>query len=158
MIFITVGTQPNGFLRCLNAVEDLIKKYDIKEEVVAQIGYTKFESDRIKCIPFTGELEFKQYIKDSSVVITHAGSGALFNSIKSGKKIIAMARLHEYNEMADNHQLELLGKLVEGGYVLDGTYSLEEAWNKLDTFTPRPNDFENHIIEAIDGWIREWLK
>lgn len=69
-----------------------------------------------------------------------------------------MARLHEYNEMADNQQLELLGKLVEGGYVLDGTYSLEEAWNKLDTFTPRPNDFENHIIEAIDGWIKEWMK
>lgn len=93
-----------------------------------------------------------------SVVITHAGSGALFNSIKSGKKIIAMARLHEYNEMADNHQQELLSKLVEGGYVPDGTYSFEEAWNKLDSFTPRPNDFENHIVETIDGWIREWMK
>lgn len=90
-------------------------------------------------------------------VVLDALYGRLFNSIKSGKKIIAMARLYEYNEMADNHQLELLGKLVEGGYVLDGTYSLEEAWNKLDSFTPRPNDFENHIVESIDGWIWEWM-
>ena len=38
MIFVTVGTQPNGFLRCLKEVEALIDKYDIKEEIIAQIG------------------------------------------------------------------------------------------------------------------------
>ena len=29
MIFVTVGTQPNGFLRCLQEVEMLIGKYGI---------------------------------------------------------------------------------------------------------------------------------
>lgn len=42
MIFVTVGTQPNGFLRCLKEVEKLIDTYGITEEVVAQIGYTNF--------------------------------------------------------------------------------------------------------------------
>lgn len=158
MIFITVGTQPNGFLRLLNAVEDLIRKYNIQDEVVAQIGYSKFESSRIQCIPFTSEQNFKKYIQDSDVIITHAGSGALFNAIKFQKKTIAVARLHEFNEMADNHQLELLGKLVEGGYILDGTHSLEEAWKKLDSFTPRANDFHNEIIETLDNWIFNWMK
>lgn len=158
MIFVTVGTQPNGFLRCLKEVEALIDKYNIKEEVVAQIGNTDFKTDKFKTIPFTGENEFKQYIKDASVIITHAGSGAIFNSIKAGKKIIAMARLHDFNEMADNHQTELIKKLSEGGYLIDGTYSLVDAWPKLEGFAPKENDFKCDIVPVLDKCIENWLK
>ena len=151
MIFVTVGTQPNGFLRCLKEVETLIDKYGIKEEVVAQIGNTDFQTDKFKTIPFTGENEFKEYI-------ANAGSGAIFNSIKAGKKIIAMARLHDFNEMADNHQTELIKKLSDGGYIIDGTYSLIEAWPKLVGFTPRENDFKCEIVPVLDKCIAEWMK
>ena len=153
MIFVTVGTQPNGFLRCLKEVGKLIDQYNITEEVVAQIGNTEFETTKFKTIQFTGENEFKEYIKNASVVITHAGSGAIFNSIKAGKKIIAMARLHDFNEMADNHQTELIKKLSDGGYIIDGTYSLCEAWPKLEGFVPRENDFTNEIIITLDKFI-----
>lgn len=157
MIFVTVGTQPNGFLRCLKEVETLIDKYDIKEEVVAQIGNTDFKTEKYKTIPFTSENEFKELIGEASVVITHAGSGAIFNAIKAGKKVIAMARLHDYNEMADNHQTELVKKLAEGGYIIDGTYSLIDAWPKLDGFEPRVNDFKCEVVPMLDKWIEEWL-
>lgn len=158
MIFVTVGTQPNGFLRCLKEVEQLIVKYDIKEEVIAQIGNTDFKTDKFKIIRFTSENEFKDLIKNASVVISHAGSGALFNSIKEGKKVIAMARLHDFNEMADNHQIELVKKLSESGYIIDGTYSLIEAWPKLNNFIPRGNDFRCEIVSVLDKWIAEWMK
>ena len=157
MIFVTVGTQPNGFLRCLKEVEALVKKYNIKEEVVAQIGNTKVESEIIKTIPFVGETEFKEYIKTASLVITHAGSGAIFSSIKAGKKVIAVARLHEYNEMADNHQTELVKKLTLDGYILDGTYSLSDAWLKAQNFVPRKNDFQNRIIDFLNHYIEDAL-
>jgi len=158
MIFVTVGTQPNGFLRCLKEVETLIDKYELKEEVVAQIGNTDFTTDKFKTIPFTSENEFKDLIGKASVVITHAGSGAIFNSIKAGKKVIAMARLHDYNEMADNHQTELVKKLSEGGYIIDGTYSLIDAWSKLDGFTPRENDFKCEIVGVLDKFIKKNLE
>lgn len=158
MIFVTVGTQPNGFLRCLKEVEQLIEKYDIKDEVIAQIGNTDFHTDLFKTIPFTGENEFKEYIAKASVVITHAGSGAIFNSIKAGKKVIAMARLHDYNEMADNHQTELVKKLACGGYIIDGTYSLIDAWPKLEGFVPRKNDFECKIVSVLDKCIQGWME
>ena len=158
MIFVTVGTQPNRFLRCLKEVEQLIEKYNIKEEVVAQIGNTDFETDKFKTVRFTGENEFKEYIQNASVVITHAGSGAIFNSIKAGKKVIAMARLHDFNEMADNHQTELVKKLSEGGYIIDGTYSLIKAWPKLEGFNPRPNDFKCEIVPVLDKLIADWMK
>ena len=157
MIFVTVGTQPNGFLRCLKEVEALVRKYNIEEEVVAQIGNTKFESEIIKTIPFVGETEFKEYIKTASLVITHAGSGAIFSSIKAGKKVIAVARLHEYNEMADNHQTELVKKLTLDGYILDGTYSLSDAWLKAQNFVPRKNDFHNRIIDFLNHYIEDAL-
>lgn len=153
MIFVSVGTQPNGFLRCLKEVEALVEKYKIEEEVIAQIGNTKFESNVIKTIPFVGEEEFKEYINRASLVITHAGSGAIFNAIKAGKKTISMARLHELNEMADNHQTELVKKLSEGGYILDGTYSLSDAWEKVKDFVPRKNDIKNEIVEFLDNYI-----
>lgn len=158
MIFVTVGTQPNGFLRCLKEVEQLIEKYNITEEVVAQIGNTDFETDKFKTVRFTGENEFKEYIKNASVVITHAGSGAIFNSIKAGKKVIAMARLHDFNEMADNHQTELVKKLSERGYIIDGTYSLIKAWPKLEGFAPRANDFKCEIVPVLDKLIANWMK
>ena len=157
MIFVTVGTQPNGFLRCLKEVEKLIEYYQIQEEVIAQIGNTDFKTKLFKTIPFTSVTEFDQYLADASVVITHAGSGAIFGSIKAGKKIIAMARLHDYNEMADNHQLELVKKLSEGGYIIDGTHSLIEAWAKLADFIPRSNDFKCSIIPVLDEYIAQWF-
>ena len=158
MIFVTVGTQPNGFLRCLKEVEQLIDKYSITEEVIAQIGNTDFETEKFTTVRFTGENEFKEYIQNASVVISHAGSGALFNSIKAGKKVIAMARLHDFNEMADNHQTELVKKLSEGGYIIDGTYSLVDAWSILKSFTPSPNDFKCEIVPILDKWIAQWMK
>lgn len=157
MIFVTVGTQPNGFLRCLKEVEKLIDTYHIEEDVVAQIGNTVFKTTKFKTIAFTGENEFKDFIAKASVVITHAGSGAIFNSIKAGKRIVAMARLHDFNEMVDDHQTELTKKLAEGGYLIDGTYSLIDAWAKLEGFVPRKNDFDNCIVNVLDKCIEEWM-
>ncbi len=157
MIFVTVGTQSNGFIRCLNEVEKLIDIYDIEDRIVAQIGNTNFSTDKFEVIPFVGETDFKEYINQASVVITHAGSGAIFNSIKAGKKTIAMARLHEFNEMVDNHQLELVNKLSKEGYIIDGSYSLIDAWKQLNNFVPRKNDFHNEIISNIQDVLDEWI-
>ena len=44
MIFVTLGTRDKPFSRLLEAVEKQIENGNIKEEVVAQIGQTKYES------------------------------------------------------------------------------------------------------------------
>lgn len=157
MIFVTVGTQPNGFLRCLQEVENLIEHFSITEEVIAQIGNTDFVTTKFRTIPFMSIPEFERHIATASVVITHAGSGAIFGALKAGKKVIAMARLHDFNEMADNHQLELVSKLSEEGYLINGTYSLVDGWKKLDGFKPRPNDFHCSIVPVLDKLISQWF-
>ena len=157
MVFITLGTQGNQFQRCLKMVEELIDELHPKQEFVAQLGNTKYKSDKIKCLDFVPEAEVKEMIGKSEIVITHAGSGALFSAIKQGKKALAVARLHKYKEMANDHQTELVRKLTEGGYILDGTNSIVDAWKRLDSFSPRTCDFKCSLPEEIEKLINNWL-
>lgn len=158
MIYITLGTQPCDFTRCLRQVEDLIDKYNISEEIVAQVGYTSYRSAKFKCFEFLSQDEYMRCISESRVIISHAGTGALFSSIKKGKKVIAVARLRKYGEMVNNHQTEIVKKLATEGYILDGTSSLDEAWLKLETFQPRKCDFECNLPEEVGKQIDNWLK
>lgn len=158
MVFIALGTQGNQFQRCLQMVEELIDTLHPEHEFIAQLGNTKYSSNMIKCLDYVSETEFKEYIAKADVVISHAGSGALFSAIQKGKKCIAVARLKKYHEMLNDHQTELVRKLSEGGYILDGTYSILDAWKKLDVFIPRPNDFECSLPQEISKLVDNWLK
>lgn len=157
MIFVPLGTQAMDFTRCLRMLDEMIQHYDIKEEVIVQMGNSNYQSNNFKIIPFLPEEEFKKYIADASVVISHAGSGALFNAIKNHKKLIAVARLKKYHEMVDDHQTELTRKLSEEGYIINGTYSLVDAWAKLEGFVPRNNDFKCAITNRLSEMINYYL-
>lgn len=153
MIFVILGTQKNQFTRMLTMVDELIETGMISEPVIAQIGYTSYTAKHFECFSMVPEEDFQKYVEESSAIITHSGSGALFSAIKKGKKIIAVARLKKYGEMVDDHQTELVKKLAEEGYILDGTHSIIEAWKKIDKFVPRKHDFTNNIGEVIANWI-----
>lgn len=157
MIFVPLGTQAMDFSRCLKMLDEMIEHYKITEQVIVQMGNSTYKSKYFEVLPFVPEEIFKDYIANASVVISHAGSGALFGAIKTGKKIIAVARLKQYHEMIDDHQTELTRKLSEGGYIIDGTYSLVEAWAKLDEFEPRKNDFQCTMVEELSGIINDYL-
>ena len=157
MIFITLGTQSCDFTRCLKMVEELLKTVDIQEQIIAQTGYTQYKPAGVQCVDFVTENEYQKYIEEASVVISHAGTGALFSSINKGKKVIAVARLHKFGEMIDNHQTEIVKKLSSEGYIIDGTYSIIEAWKKIEGFSPKPCIFENNITEEVEKSIDVWL-
>lgn len=156
MIYITLGTQACDFTRCMKMVEDLIQACNIREQIVAQVGYTKYKSEHFECFEFVPEDKYQWYMKTADVVISHAGTGALFSAIKRGKKVIAVARLAKYGEMINDHQIEIVKKLSEDGYILDGTYSLPAAWEQLPYFNPRPNDFICDLPCKIDHLLAEW--
>lgn len=158
MIFITLGTQSCDFSRCMKMAEEWANKYDIKEPIIAQTGHTSYKPVGFQCFDFVNEIDYQQYIEEASIVISHAGTGALFSSIKKGKKIIAVARLQKYGEMVDNHQTEIVKKLTDEGLILDGTNSIVEAWDKIDTFNPKTLEFENNIAKEVKLQIDNWLK
>ena len=156
MIYITLGTQNNDFSRCLKEFEKIVIETGITEEVVAQVGYTHYRPAGFTCLDFVSEDEYQRYIANARIVISHAGSGALFSSIKRKKKIIAVARLAKYGEMLNDHQTELVKKLAEEGYLLDGTYNMKAAWMQVDRFVPSDNPITctipEEIIKKLDAW------
>lgn len=156
MIYITLGTQGGDFSRCLKMVEQLIEDENIQDEVIAQVGNTAYRPKNMKCFEYVTETDYQKYIAEANVIVTHAGSGALFSCIKKGKKAIAVARLEKYGEMLNDHQTELVRKLSEGGYLLDGTYDMKAAWAKVREFTPRANDFECKIPQRIEEIMNSW--
>lgn len=156
MIYITLGTQGADFSRCLKMVEQLIEDENIQDEVIAQVGNTAYRPKNMKCFEYVTETDYQKYIAEADVIVTHAGSGALFSCIKKGKKAIAVARLAKYGEMVNDHQTELVKKLTEGGYLLDGTYDMRDAWRKVKDFSPRANDFTCGISQKIDVLFKEW--
>lgn len=137
MIFVILGTQKIPFTRLLRQVDELIAAENIRDEVIAQSGYTEYQPRNFKCIPFLSEDDFRSYIDKASVVITHSGSGSIYSALEKKKKVIAVARLKDKGEMLDDHQSELVRKLSSEGCILDGTASLADAWHRLDTFEPR---------------------
>ena len=48
MILVTLGTQDKEFKRLLDIIEDAIENDIIKEEVVVQAGFTKYDSKNRK--------------------------------------------------------------------------------------------------------------
>lgn len=156
MIYVTLGTQASDFSRCMKMVEELVIETNIKDKVVAQTGYTTYHPASVECFDFVSEEKYQELMENADIVISHAGTGALFSSIKKGKKVIAVARLAKYGEMVNDHQIEIVRKLSGEGYILDGTYDLKIAWEKVSSFTPKKNDFHCEIVERIEQLLADW--
>ena len=81
MIFVTLGTQDKEFTRLLEAIDREIEKGNIKERVVVQAGYTKYESKNMEIFDLISTDEFNKYIKSADLIITHGGAGSILTAI-----------------------------------------------------------------------------
>lgn len=157
MILILLGTQNNSFHRLLKEVDKLIEKKKIKEEVIVQAGYTKYESKNMKIFNLISKEELERYQDKADLIITHGGVGSIISSIKKGKKTIAIPRLHEYHEHVNNHQKEIVELFGKRGYILgiNNVNELEKALLDIKNF--KPSKFKNNnqkMLEIISDFIQ----
>jgi len=145
MIFITLGTQKQSFKRLLDEIESC--KILDNEEIVAQIGYTKFVSEKIKTIDFLETDEFNKYIQNSEFVITHGGVGSIFDALLKDKKVIAMPRLKKYNEHIDDHQIEICDKLASLGYIINYNPDKYEGEENITDLEQEVNFLRSNIFQ-----------
>lgn len=156
MILILLGTQDKPFTRLLDAVEKCINKGIIKEEVIAQIGFTKYKSKNIKTFDLMPKDEYEKTIENADIIITHAGVGSILTGLKKNKKVIAAARLKEYGEHTNDHQLEILNEFYNKGYILklDNFDKLGDVLKKAKTFKPNKYKSNNeNFIKIIEDYI-----
>ena len=145
MILVLLGTQNNSFHRLLEEVDKNIKDGTIKEEVIVQSGYTKFQSHRMRIIDLMSKEQLAEFQEEATLIITHGGVGSIVSSIEKGKKVIAVPRMHEYGEHVNNHQKEIVEDFNNKGYIIgiENVEDLKGAIIKSKTFEPvkyQPNN------------------
>ena len=156
MILVLLGTQNNSFHRLLEEIEKNIKDGTIKEEVIVQAGYTKFQSHRMRIIDLMSKEQLNKFQSEASLIITHGGVGSIISSIEKGKKVIAVPRMHEYGEHVNNHQKEIVSNFNDKGYIIgiEKDEDLKQAIIKSKNFEPKKYQTNNEkMLKIIENFI-----
>ena len=156
MILVLLGTQHNEFTRLLQKIEDLIDSKIIKEKVIVQAGFTKYKSEKMEIFDMTSSQDLDQYIEKADLIISHGGIGSIIMALKKHKKVIAVPRLHEFNEHVNDHQRQIVNIFNEKNYLigLQNVEDLPEALKQIETF--EPEEYKgNHkkIMKIIEDFI-----
>lgn len=158
MIFVTLGSQKFQFNRMLIEIDKLIDEGKITEEVFAQIGASDYKPKNFKYSDFLTQDEFKNYMKNADLVITHAGTGAIVTALKNDKLVIAIPRLAKYGEHVDDHQVQLIDEFKELNFI-EPVYETEQLADALELV--RKNKYNKYvsntrnIIKDIEKFIEK---
>lgn len=158
MIFVTLGTQDKQFPRLLQAFEDFLSENKIADEIIVQAGHTKFVSQHMQVFDFMSQDEFTKALKNADVIVTHGGVGTIMTALKYQKKILAVARLQQYHEHQNDHQLELLEAFAQKGYLIHMTdfSRIPDYLEQIRCFQPKSYvSNTDHMVKMIQTWIDE---
>lgn len=114
MIFVTVGTHEQQFDRLIKAVEAL----ETDETKIIQYGYSNVPDALPHYEQFMDFDRVKALMSESSVTITHGGTGSVLNALNLGCPLVVAPRYQRYGEHVDDHQLELVNTLAEDGLIV----------------------------------------
>ena len=159
MILVLLGTQNNSFHRLLEKMDELIEKKVIDEKVLVQSGYTKYESKNMRVFDLIPQEELDRYQEQADLIITHGGVGSIISSIKKDKKVIAVPRLHKYQEHVNDHQKQIVEAFDRKGYIIgvNSVKELEKAILKAQDFIPLKYDEEGRNNSKMIKLIEEFI-
>ncbi len=125
-IFVTVGNSKKNFSRLLHEIVKL-RPY-LCGAVVVQHGHTLFDFEGFTSYSFLDEKEFLFYIKESDLIISHAGVGTIISAHNLNKNIIIVPRQLKYKEHINDHQMEL-AKYIESNGLGSVVYEIDRLKN-----------------------------
>jgi len=152
MIFVTVGTHYQGFDRLIKKLDEIAGKID--EEIVAQIGSTKYEPKNLTYFSFMEDEEkFLELYKKARIIITHAGIGNILKIYSFQKPVVIVPRLKKYDEHVDDHQLDITEVLKdeEEAVVVYDMKDLEDAIKKAKKISIKEN-------KKLVSFLKEFIK
>lgn len=159
MILVMLGTQNNSFERLLKKMDELIEKKVIDEKVIVQSGYTNYESKNMRIFDLIPQEELEKFQEQADLIITHGGVGSIVSSIKKGKKVIAVPRLHRYHEHVNDHQKQIVEAFDKKGYII-GIQRIDELRKAIisaQDFVPKKYEENNRsnskILKIIEDFI-----
>jgi UDP-N-acetylglucosamine transferase subunit ALG13 len=154
-IFVTVGTFSTGFDRLLKEIDMLIEKRVIRENVIAQIGSSKYTPKNYEWFRFASKEVFGDTMKESKIVITHGGVGSITNALKFNKRTIVVPRRKEFGEVVNDHQLEITRELERQGKIIAvyDIQDLEKALKRVEKFEVTTDKNESEVAMIIGDYL-----
>jgi UDP-N-acetylglucosamine transferase subunit ALG13 len=154
VIFATIGTT-EPFDRLVRAVIAL----DGGEQIVVQSGGSDTGPDsptRLTYLPYD---EIVRLMRDSRVVVMHAGVGSVLTAIRVGKRPVVVPRLRRYGEAVDDHQVAFARKLGELGaaVVVEDLAGLRQAVDEAAA-SPPPSHRSSTLGAAVGERVSVLLR
>lgn len=148
MIFVTVGSQM-PFDRMIEMVDEWSAQ-NPNQEVIAQIGNTNREFKNLKTYNLLTPKQFSTYVKNSDLMIAHAGMGSILTSREYGKNILVMPRQSQFKETRNDHQIATANRLKALG-LLKSFESLDQL-NSLILETVNASEMDcssRYVADAV---------
>ena len=114
MIFVTVGTQL-PFDRLVEGVDRWAASSC--REVIAQVGPTDRTFEHLQCVDFMDPAEADRMMRESSLVIAHAGMGTILSALEHRTPLLILPRRSDLGEHRNDHQTATARRLGEFGMV-----------------------------------------
>lgn len=157
MILVTLGTQDKNFVRLLEKIDQLINNGLIKDKVIVQAGFTKYNSENMEIFDLIPQDEFNDLMDKADIIITHGGVGNIISALEKNKKVIAVPRLAKYGEHINDHQTQIIAKFNALGHIigLQDVDELDDAVKQIKKFKPKKFVHDNSkmlnlVSELID--------
>ena len=136
MIFVTVGTHEQPFDRLLKAMDDLVQRGVVTEEVIIQTGYSTYEPKFCKGQKLFAYGEMEDLVRRARIVITHGGPASFMMPLQLGKIPVVVPRQHRFGEHVNDHQVEFCNALSlrQGNIILvEDVSGLQDVITRYDT-------------------------
>ena len=114
MIFVTIGVASEvEFNRLIEEMDRIAGEID--EEVVMQIGNTRYAPKNARYVRFLTRDKIEGFHKKARVIVSHAGVGSILTALSFDKPIIIVPRRRKHGECMDDHQVDLAQELRRAG-------------------------------------------
>ncbi len=150
MIFVTVGSQL-PFDRMIEAIDEVAPLLQGKE-IIAQVEGSNYTPKHFKTLAYIAPADYKSYINNAELVISHAGTGTILSVSQMKKPLIVFPRLGNLRETRNNHQMATC-KMLESLCNLQVAYNKDELREKIQSYLKG----ELPIMEEISPYASDQM-
>ena len=129
----------------------------IKDEIIAQIGVSRYEPAHMKWHRFMDKEVFDYNIENCDLLVTHAGEGSIMTGLIKGRRVIAVPRFARFGEHVNDHQLQIARALEKQHFIInvEEIEQLESVFTHLEDYRLKPYVSEKDtIIKTICDFVR----
>lgn len=147
--------HPGGFERLVRAMDEIAGK--VEEEVIMQIGGTKYTPKNAKHFSFATEHEIRELCRKARFVVMHGGVGTMLDIMQEGTPAVVVPRRKKYGEVIDDHQLYLVQELEKQGKVI-AVYEVDKLEEVIRTVETKPPQLakDKRLVDALKRCIAQF--